>query len=320
MTAAFVAAIGYWLMNFGFQEQRDALSIGVSIDIALLLPIIYFLIIRKSTIPKLTVVPIFILSLVLAYQIVPKEYHNTLTYIEYLVAPIELTIIGLLIYYVIKIGRDLDQSKGGLTSFPEILKGILEKRGFKGIQANVISSEASLFYYTFAGWSKPNELATNEFTYDKSSGYRNVFILVLFLLPAETFALHYWISNYSETMAWILTAISIYSIFFIFGDRNSIRHRPISIEESGLKLQIGIRWNTEISFDQIERIEAREGDETSEKFANLSTFGYGNIMLILKDKMTLRGIYGIKKKTDRIALSIDDKERFIQMMNEKLVA
>ena len=111
-------------MYFSFEEQRDVLSIGVSIDIALLLPIIYFLIIRKSTIPKLTLVPVFILSLLLAYQIVPVEHHNTLSYIEYLLIPVELTVIGLLIYYVIKIGRDLDRSTGSLTSFPEILKMI----------------------------------------------------------------------------------------------------------------------------------------------------------------------------------------------------
>lgn len=318
LTAAFVVAVGYWLMYFGFEEQRDALSIGVSIDIALLLPIIYFLIIRKSTIPKLTLVPVFILSLLLAYQIVPVEHHNTLSYIEYLLIPVELTVIGLLIYYVIKIGRDLDRSTGSLTSFPEILKMILEKRGFKGIPAHVISSEASLFYYTFAGWVKPAALSQNEFTYDKSSGYKNVFILVLFLLPTETVALHYWISSYNDTMAWVLTAISIYSVFFLLGDRNSIRHRPIAVTEYGLKLQIGIRWNTEIPFTQIEKIEIREGDETSEKFANLTTFGYGNIMLILKEKMTLRGIYGITKKADRIALSIDDKDRFVQLMNQKL--
>lgn len=318
ITAAAIAVIGFWLMTEGFTNHRDLLSVGVSVDIALLIPITYFLIIRKSTIPKITIVPIFILSLVLAYQIVPDEHQITLTYLEYLVVPVELTIIGLLIYYVIKIGRDLEQSKGSLRSFPEILKVILEKRGLQGIYSNVISSEASLFYYTFAGWGKPAQLNSNEFTYDKSSGYKNVFILVLFLLPAETIALHFWLSSYNETLAWVLTAISIYSVFFLFGDRNSIRHRPISVNENGLQLNIGIRWNTEIPFDQIEKIELREGDETAEKFANLATFGYGNVMLILKDKMTLQGIYGIKKTTDRIALSIDEKDLFVQKINENL--
>lgn len=316
--AATIAAIGFWLMTERFADQRELLSIGVSVDIALLIPLFYFIIIRKGTIPKITVVPIFILSLVLAYQIVPTQHQTTLTYIEFLVAPLELTIIGLLIYYVIKIGRDLEQSKGSLRSFPEILKVILEKRGLHGIYANVISSEASLFYYTLAGWSKPHELEENEFTYHQKSGYKTLFILVLFLLPVETFVIHLWLSSFSSTAAWIMTAISIYSLFFVFGDRNSIRHRPISVNEEALQLQIGIRWNTEIPYDQIAKIELREGDETAEQFANLATYGYGNVMLILKEEMTLRGIYGIKKTTDRIALSIDEKDLFVKKVNEKL--
>jgi hypothetical protein len=313
--ASVILAIGFYLMSESFNNQKDIIAIGVSVDIALLIPLTYFFMIRNSGIPKLTLVPVFVLSLVLAYQIVPIEHQNTLSYIEYLLIPVELTVIGLLIYHVIKIGRDLDQSKNSLSSFPEILKNILEKRGFRGIQSSLISSEASLFYYTFAGWGSPAPLAKNEFSYDKESGYRTIFIVILFLLPVETVAFHYLISIWSQTLAWVLTAISAYSVFFILGDRNSMRHRPITLTNDSILLPIGLRWKTEISFDQIKNIEIREADSSKEDFANLTSFGSGNILIILKEKLTIRGIYGIKKHTDRLSLSIDEHERFLQMLN-----
>lgn len=313
LMASVILAIGFYLMSESFNNQQDILAIGVSVDIALLIPLTYFFMIRNSGIPKLTLVPVFVLSLVLAYQIVPIEHQNTLSYIEYLLIPVELTVIGLLIYHVIKIGRDLDQSKNSLSSFPEILKNILEKRGFRGIQSSLISSEASLFYYTFAGWGSPAPLAKNEFSYDK--GYQTIFIFILFLLPVETVAFHYLIGIWSQTLAWVLTAISAYSVFFILGDRNSMRHRPITVTNDSILLPIGLRWKTEISFDQIKNIEIREADSSKEDFANLTSFGSGNILIILKEKLTIRGIYGIKKHTDRLSLSIDEHERFLQMLN-----
>ena len=315
LMASVILAIGFYLMSESFNNQQDILAIGVSVDIALLIPLTYFFMIRNSGIPKLTLVPVFVLSLVLAYQIVPIEHQNTLSYIEYLLIPVELTVIGLLIYHVIKIGRDLDQSKNSLSSFPEILKNILEKRGFRGIQSSLISSEASLFYYTFAGWGSPAPLAKNEFSYDKESGYQTIFIFILFLLPVETVAFHYLIGIWSQTLAWVLTAISAYSVFFILGDRNSMRHRPITVTNDSILLPIGLRWKTEISFDQIKNIEIREADSSKEDFANLTSFGSGNILIILKEKLTIRGIYGIKKHTDRLSLSIDEHERFLQMLN-----
>ena len=317
--AAGIVATAFWLINSSqFTESLSTLSIGISVDVALIIPVLYFLIIRKSSIPKITVVPVFVLSLLLAYRILPDQYESTLNYIEYLIVPVELTVIGFLIYYVIKIGRGLDQSKSTLSKFPETLKRVLENAGLPSLQSNVISSEASLFYYTFTGWGGPDPLAANEFTYYKSSGYKSVFVVVLFLLPAETFALHYWLQSYSDTLAWVLTAISIYSVFFILGDRNSIRHRPIALAEEALQINIGIRWSFDLNYELIEKVELREGDETVEKFANLSTFGYGNVVISLKEKTKLIGIYGIRKTTDKIALSIDDKDRFIKQLHEKL--
>ncbi len=301
-----------------FQSNQSLLALGSSIDLALLIPIIYFLCIRKTNIPKFTIVPVFIISLTIAFQVIPQGFHQTLTIIEYAAAPLELGLIGFLIYKVSQVRKSMKEQSASREDFPELLNQVLRELKFTNTQANIISSEVSLFYYTFMGWKKPESLDNHSFTYYQTSGYKNVFVVALFLLPVETFALHYWLATYSTTLAWILTAISIYSVFFILGDRNSIRHRPIKIGLETLHLRIGIRWNTSIHYDKIKAIELREADELSEKFANLATFGPGNVVIILKEPMKLKGIYGISKNTDRIALSMDNEKEFVSLLHEKI--
>lgn len=317
--ASGIVLISLWLMTSSqFESQRSLLAIGSSVDMALIIPLVYFLLIRKSTIPKITVVPVFIISLTIAFQVIPNSYHSTLSGIEMLVAPLELGIIAFLIYKVIQVNKRLGQTHGSLRNFPERMKEVLLDLNARLILANVASSEASLFYYTFLGWKKPQPLLPNEFSYYQKSGYQSVFVLVLFLLPVETFVLHYWLMTISRILAWVLTGLSLYSLFFVFGDRNAMRHRPIQINQNSLLINIGIRWSFELPYRMIEKIELREGDEHSEKFVNLSSFGHGNVVISLKEKTEVRGIYGIKKSTDKLVLSIDNKDKFFKLISARI--
>lgn len=314
-----ITALSWWLLNNPqFDDAKNSLAIGSSIDLVILIPASYFFLIRKTSIPNITVIPITVLSFVIAYQVVPSDLQQTLSILEMILAPVELGIISWLIYQVHKIIRGVNKKEYSVRDFPEVLKTFLLKRGNTKTMANIISSEASLFYYTFVGWKKPNGLTPFEFSTYKSSGYQSVFILVLFLLPVETFVLHLWLQSYSTALAWVLTGISIYSFFFVLGDRNSIRHRPIVLEKKSLVLNTGLRWQVSLPYELIQKIELREGDENTEKFANLTTFGYGNVMLNLKEPTKIHGIYGIKKTANKIALSIDEREDFMKQLAEKL--
>ena len=319
LIATGIVLTSLWLMtSSNFISERSLLAVGSSVDIALIIPILYFLFIRKTSVPKITVIPVFVLSLIIAFQVIPDDYHSTLSRIEMLVAPIELGVIGFLIFKVIQVNKKLGRTKGSLRDFPERMKEVLTDLKASPVLANVASSESSLFYYTFLGWKKPNALVQNEFSYFKESGYQSVFAVVLFLLPVETFVLHYWLMGFSNTLAWVLTGLSIYSLFFVFGDRNAMRHRPIELTQASLLVNLGIRWKVNLPYQLIEKIELREGDEHTEKFVNLSSFGSGNVVLTLKEKIMIQGIYGIKKSTDKLVLSIDNRDKFFAQILEKI--
>ena len=48
---------------------------AVSLDLIFTAPLVYFLLIRKTQISKLTVVTLSILGIFIAYKIVPEEHH-----------------------------------------------------------------------------------------------------------------------------------------------------------------------------------------------------------------------------------------------------
>lgn len=75
-----------------------------------------------------------------------------------------------------------------------------------------------------AGWrccrstrSSPRDRA---FTYHRKSLYPALFLVVLLLIIVETLALHLLIQRWSPGIAWLLTGLSLYSIFWIIGDFN----------------------------------------------------------------------------------------------------
>ena len=56
-----------------------------------------------------------------------------------------------------------------------------------------------------------------------------MFVLI-FSIAIETFAIHLLLLKWSETAAWILTGISIYTAIQVFGLAKSITQRPIVIK------------------------------------------------------------------------------------------
>lgn len=317
--STFILGISFWLMQSRhFELNKGLLAIGSSLDMVVLIPLAYYFTIRKTSISKLSTVPVSVLCLILAYQIIPAEHQTTLFYLELLIAPLELVILGLLVINVGKISKSVKNSGHGLRTFPETLKQVLLNKGVSPLVSNLVTTESSLFYYAFFGWKKPALLKTGEFSNYKASGYKSVFVTILFLLPIETVALHFWLASYSHVVAWVLTGISIYSVFFILGDRNAVYHRPNSLGEKSMFLSTGIRWQVELPYNQIESLDQREGDETKEKFLNFSTFGHGNLVIKLKSPITVRGLYGIKKTTETLVLSIDRSDLFSDKVREKI--
>jgi hypothetical protein len=304
-----------------FATNPNSLSTGITFDLLLTVPIVYFLLIRKTSIPKTTVVPFLILGMVICSIILPNENQYYLEIFKTWIFPVvELSIVSFVIYKVSKAVKRFKLNNNKSLDFFTTLKStcyeILPKSG-----VIPVVTEIAVFYYGFINWKK-RKLNINEFSYHKDSGTVSLLVAIIFIVAIETVVLHILLSKWSNIGAWILTFLSIYSGIQLFGFLKSMYKRPISIENDKLFLRYGIMNETTIDLSNIDSIEISSKDiELNKETRKLSFLGElesHNIVICLKEENTLTGLYGIKRKYKNLAFHIDKKIEFNNRINNAL--
>jgi hypothetical protein len=296
-----------------FQLHPEKLSVAITFDLILFIPAIYFLLIRKREIPKLTTIPFFIAGIVIAGLILPKDFQFYLTQVKIWVLPVVETAIFLMVIFKLRQLRKEFKKEALLSSdFYYTLKiaaaRILPKR-----LSGAFATEIAVIYYGFYNW-KRKKLKPNEFSYHRSSGTISLLSVFIFLIFIETSVVHILLQKWSTVAALILSILSIYTCLQIFGIMRSMSKRPISIEGDALMLRYGLFSESTIQISNIKDLElsARsiEADNTIKKLSPLRDFDSHNVIIHLENEEVLFGLYGMKSTYQTIALHVDDKEQF----------
>ncbi|MBS9461709.1 hypothetical protein KIM67_04760 [Flagellimonas sp. 389] len=296
-----------------FQQNPNVLALGVTIDLLLTTPIVYFLLVRKTRIPTTTIVPFLIFVTVVCSVILPKENQLYLGLFKtWLLPVIELSILSFVLYKLYGAVKRYNTEKQYSLDFFSTLKKVCTEILPKAMVTPVVM-EISVFYYGFLYWKK-KDFKENEFSYHKNSGTITLLVAILFIVAIETFVLHILIAKWSIIVAWIFTFLSIYSGIQIFGFLKSMLKRPISIEGHKLYLRYGIMSESSIDLSDIDAVELSskeiELDNETRKLSFLGELESHNIVIRLKKENVLTGIYGIKKSYKNLVLFIDDPMTF----------
>jgi len=304
-----------------FIANPESLSVGITFDLLLTLPLIYFFLVRKTSIPNITVIPLLIGGMVLCSLILPPENQYYLNLFKTWILPVvELTILSFVIFNVLKAVKYYKQNKTESFDFFTTLKNTCYEILPRGVVIPVVT-EIAVFYYGFIYWKK-RKLKENEFSYHKDSGTITLLIAIIFIVAIETVVLHILLAKWSSIAAWILTFLSIYSGIQIFGFLKSMFKRPIAIENSRLYLRYGIMTETTIDLKDIDSIEISSKEILVDKETRkLSIFGEleaHNIIIRLKTENEIMGLYGLKRKYRNLACYVDDKMEFKNQINKAL--
>ncbi len=304
-----------------FETNSSSLSTGITFDLLLTVPIIYFLLIRKTRIPKTTVVPFLILGMLVCSIILPTENQYYLNIFKTWVFPIvELSIVSYIIYNVNKAIKRYRLKKNENIDFFTALKNTCYEILPKSIVIPVVT-EIAVFYYGFIYWKK-RKLKENEFSYHKDNGTVALLIAIILIVAVETVVLHILLEKWNVTVAWILTLLSIYSGIQLLGFLKSMSKRPIYIKGDKIYLRYGIMNETTIDLKSIDSIEISSKDiELNKETRKLSFLGElesHNIIIRLKEENTLTGLYGIKRTYKNLALHVDKKIEFKNRINNAL--
>lgn len=292
---------------------QPLIATAITFDLAITLPVAYWLFIRKTKISKLTAAGFFTFGIIIASLILPADNRRFLTYLEYFAVPlIELGVLsyaGFILYRSRKTFRELKKKR---RDFMEIMRETLAAEFPNELLANALSFELSGFYYAFVGW-KPDR-GERFFTYHKTNGTIALMIVLGFLVSVESFVLHYLIAKWNIYIAWILTALSIYFLFQIFAHGKAIFLRPIEITEDKLFIRCGLLGDTRIDLANIASIDLKKSpsklEEHEVKLTPLGDFAASNLKISLRNEAVFNRIYGRGKNFKTIFLTIDENEKF----------
>lgn len=304
-----------------FQAHSKELSIGLTFDLTLVIPFVYFLLIRKQNIPKITVVPFFIIGIVVASFVLPNEGQFYLSQIkQWLLPAVEITIFSIIVYKVRQLRKTFHQESSVNQDFFSAFKLAAEQVLPKKI-IGPFATEIAVIYYGFIRWKK-HKIQENEFTYHKESGSLALIYVIIFLIFVEATAIHLVLDRWSSLAAWILTILSLYSALQVFGFARAMNKRPIAIEDNQLLLRYGLFSESTIDLENIANVQVStaeiELNDTTRKLSPLGELESHNVVIELNEETTLSGLYGKKSRYKTIVLHVDEKEEFVQALTEKL--
>ncbi|PCE65976.1 hypothetical protein [Sediminicola luteus] len=310
-----------FIMQSPWMERHPQMALAVSLDLLLVIPLVYGLLIRKTSIPKTTVVPVMVLGLLMGIFLMPEKdqvYLNTFK--TWALPLIELGLISWVGFKMYKLRKTfVSQGKGQRDFFANLIEAcatVLPQR-----IVYQFATEIAVFYYGFFHWKTPENCPRN-FSYHKEGTHLSLFIGLLLIVFAEAVGLHFLLLKWSATAAWIATAISMYSALQVYGFARSLIYRPIMVQENGLLIRYGIMASTHIQISEIKEVVVTSSDLEPDKnrlyVSPLGELAGHNVLINLHSPCTIRGLYGIKKQATSLALHIDEPHQFQNYLTSKI--
>ena len=315
--AALMAICAYLAMNLALTDDDQRwFSIGITLDLMITIPLVYFLLIRKKSISKITVIPWIIGGMLLARALVgdsPDSLAAMAT--QYLLPLIELVVVSFIGYRIYQLTQSYKKQGSTHQDFLTAIKQSTEEVFGKGLAANLLAWELAVFYYGLIRW-QPMVPAENQFTYHKKSSVRPLLIFLMFLVVVETFVLHLLIQLWSPVAAWIVTGISIYSLLWIIAQYKAMAYRPLVVENGYLYLRHGMVYQCAIPLSTIEEIRLDQQVQKNEgkALSLLPGMETSNVQLVLSEPVEVTGLYGMGKEFEVLSFKVDDAAK----LNDKL--
>lgn len=313
-------AILVLLMNSSFIIGNTTLNHAISIDLLLTVPLVYLFLIRKTKIPKTTVVPVMVLGLLVGSYFLPKNDQTYLTFFKNWILPlVEFFVIGYVIFKVRSIIHAYKSLKGYSPDFFDTLKGACQEILPQKL-APILVTEIAVIYYGFIRW-KSITLSENQFTYHKKTGTVTLMIAFILIIGIESYTVHILAAKWSFIFAWILTGLSIYTAIQILGIAKSLTQRPISIMENHIQFRYGILNEVKVDILDINHIELSKKSlpehQLTQSLSPISEMEDHNTVIYLSKEYELKGLYGIKKSFSTLCLHLDEPEAFKKYLESK---
>ncbi len=316
------ASLYFLTLSNAYFQNTDLLSNAIGIDLVITIPLIYYLSIRKTRIPIISVIPVFLISMYIG-SVLLKDEKDGIFYIvnNYKIYVAELLFVLFESHMIWKIRKNYKKTKGNYINFKEDLYEACYAYYGNKIISNVVASEFCIFYYLFS--KRSTQVMPNSFTYHKKSG-KLMTILFCTIILTESIGSHLLIQKWTLIGAWVVTFSSVYLIFFLIAHYKASACSPLTVDKNGIHINNGFIYSHFIPFKEIKSInETTFSSNLKDKkvlYINaMGQLGSINLILNLDHPLETKGIYGIKKQFDTIALEIDERKKLVELLKRHIL-
>ena len=307
-----------------FYSFPKELSLGITIDLVCIIPFVYFLLIRKKEVPKITVVSLFFIGVVSASCMLPERQQGLLSQIKTYISPIvEVAVLGFLFFKIRKTVKEFKKLNTKNLDFFDAIQ-IACKESFPQKVASLLAAEIAVIYYVFFNWKK-KVLKKNEFSNYKENGLVSLLLAFLLVVFTEMLTIHTIVEKWSALFAWVLTISSMYSGLQIVALIKSLSKRPFIIDsvQQQIVFRFGFFSKAIVPFKAIKETVSSSKDLPEDKsvvyFSTLGGLGGHNTILHLNEEIAFESFYGFKKQAISLALFIDDKNAFVASIKSEII-
>ena len=313
--AAIFAACAFIAFSAKFKLHPQPLSVAITLDLILIAPLAYYLVIRKTSLSPFTSLRVFTLGIVLAGLLLTEHSSTLLTILKTWVSPvIEIALIGYIGWKFYAARKNLRGRNTEELDFLMHCRIILQSVLGSQKLANILAAELAVFYYLFSKKFK-NIDNKKSFSCYKESGIILVLSVFLSLFVIETIGMHFIVQLWSNTAAWIFSVLGFYSCLQLLAHIRSLMARPILITYNNVILRHGIMGgDVIIPFSNIEKIEENNkyiAGQDVVKMAFIKGLEKHQLAIYLHEPQAVTKIFGIQKTARIILISIDKHQEFL---------
>ncbi len=295
----------------------DIVATAAAVDLVITLPLLYYVLIRKTAVPTITIIPVFVICVLLASLLLPAGNSGFLDAVwMYGIPAAEVFVVGYLLYRVFRTRTAYLNDKLAGLDLMERLRTAVEKELRPAFLARAVAFEMGTIAIAFFKWRRPTN---SGFTYHKRNGPIVLLSVFLFLLIVETTIMHAVLARWSVMGAWVITGLSIYVAVQIMAHLKALALRPIEISEAEVRIRCGILGDSVIDRSLITAVEKIAGGEADDggalRLLPLGTLSQPNVRIDLCQPISGFVAYGIERKFRRCLLSVDDVEAFVERLS-----
>lgn len=304
-----------WPPNWSQEAVPDW---AVAVDLVIALPLAYLIVHwRRGRRAWLGALALGSFGVLVGSWIVPPERQvlwQALSQLRWLgvamVVAFEAGVIALLLRELLRARRSGDLER--------VIDENVSRRFGEGVASRLLRLELRMWLYALVRQPVRDGFGPQpHFFGHRQQGNASLQQGFLWMVGCEIVVMHLILQAFLPTLAWIITALSVYGFAFMYSEYRATLLRPITFEGDAVQLRYGLLGDMRIPLSAIATVSLYSGEARRDsKRVRLVGMGAANVRIVLHDDTRLMRPFG-EREIGEVLIGLDEPRPFIDRVEDK---